>query len=73
MIGLNYIKKKMKRRKNEEEFDYSSIHLNKLPMNSTFNIDLKVDVTKDIKFSSFVQDFERMNKNSKTKGFSYFY
>eukprot|EP01080_Neovahlkampfia_damariscottae_P004163 gene4163-7473_t len=59
----------MKRRKNENEFDNTTISLDNLPLKSTFNVDINFEISEEISFSSFFEDYQRKNKNTRSKDF----
>jgi hypothetical protein len=58
----------MKKRKNTQDFDFSSIQIEAFPMTCTIHIDAGLD-REDLNFSSFSHICAKMNKNVKFKGF----
>jgi hypothetical protein len=58
----------MKKRKNTQDFDFSSIQLEAFPMTSAIHIDASL-AKEDLNFTSFSHICAKMNKNVKFKGF----
>jgi hypothetical protein len=58
----------MKKRKNTQDFDFSSISVEGFPITSTIHIDGSLE-RDDLNFTSFSHLVAKMNKNIKFKGF----